>query len=71
MDWELLRDGEHAHVFVELFSVPSWDEHLRQHYERQTGTDRRFVEEAEALSSPPPTTSHLLGIALPRGEPTS
>jgi len=38
--WGLFRDGEVAHRFVEEFVVPSWDEHLRQHRYRITGTDR-------------------------------
>ena len=38
--WELYRDGERPDRFVEIFSVPSWEEHLRQHRGRLTGTDR-------------------------------
>jgi hypothetical protein len=45
---------------VELFVVPSWEEHLRQHTDRLTETDRQFEEQADALSHPPPQTSHLL-----------
>jgi hypothetical protein len=33
--WALYQDGQHPRLFVELFSVPSWEEHLRQHRERQ------------------------------------
>jgi hypothetical protein len=40
--------------------VPSWEEHLRQHTDRLTETDRQFEEQADALSHPPPQTSHLL-----------
>ena len=29
--WELYRDGDQPDRFIELFSVPSWEEHLRQH----------------------------------------
>lgn len=29
--WELYRDGERPDRFVEMFRVPSWEEHLRQH----------------------------------------
>jgi MFS family permease len=60
--WGLYRDGETAHHFVELFVVPSWEEHLRQHTDRLTGTDRQYEEQAEALSDPPPQTSHLLSV---------
>lgn len=29
--WELYRDAEYPDQFVEIFRVPSWEEHLRQH----------------------------------------
>ena len=61
--WGLFRDGENPHRFVELFVVPSWEEHLRQHRHRQTGTDRDYEEQANALSDPPPETSHLIAVA--------
>jgi hypothetical protein len=58
--WELYRDGEHPDRFVELFRVPSWEEHLRQHEGRLTGTDRAIEEAALAFSDPPATADHLL-----------
>ena len=61
VDWGLYRDGETAKRFVEFFVVPSWEEHLRQHNERLTGTDQQYEEQADALSNPPPVTTHLLG----------
>jgi hypothetical protein len=65
--WRLYRDGEVAHSFVEIFGMPSWDEHLRQLRYRITGTDREFEEQANALSDPPPDVSHLIGVDdLPR-----
>jgi len=60
MQWGLFRDGEREHRFVELFVVPTWEEHLRQHRERLTGVDRQYEEEADALSDPPPQTEHLI-----------
>jgi MFS family permease len=60
--WGLYRDGETAHQFIELFVVASWDEHLRQHGERLTGSSRQVQERATALSAPPPETSHLIAI---------
>jgi MFS family permease len=66
-EWGLYRDGETAHRFVEIFLVPSWEEHLRQHAERLTGADRQFEERADALSDPPPQTAHLLAVDLPDG----
>ncbi|MEA2637880.1 MAG: hypothetical protein QOE18_937 [Chloroflexota bacterium] len=64
--WGLFLDGETVDQFVELFVVPSWDEHMRQHADRQTGTDRAFEERAGALSDPPPQTSHLIAAEVPR-----
>ncbi len=58
--WELYRDGERPDHFVELFRVPSWEEHLRQHEGRLTGTDRVVEEAALAFSAPPATADHLL-----------
>jgi MFS family permease len=60
--WGLFRDGETAHRFVELYVVPSWDEHLRQHRYRITGTDHDYEERAAALSDPPPEVSHLIAV---------
>lgn len=58
--WELYRDGEQPDRFVELFRVPSWEEHLRQHEGRLTGTDQIVEEAALAFSHPPATADHLL-----------
>lgn len=65
VEWGLYRDGEVAQRFVEVFVVPSWEEHLRQHRERQTGFDRQYEEQAVALSDPPPQTRHLLATDVP------
>jgi MFS family permease len=58
--WGLFRDGEQPRVFEEIFVVASWQEHLRQHRERMTATDREYEEQAKALSDTPPQTWHLL-----------
>jgi len=58
--WELYRDGERPDRFVEIFSVPSWEEHLRQHEGRLTATDRAIEEAALAFSDPPARAEHLL-----------
>ena len=42
--------------------VKRWDEHLRQHRYRITGTDHEFEEVADALSDPPPEVSHLIAV---------
>jgi MFS family permease len=62
--WGLFREGETSHRFVEIFVVDSWDEHLRQHRERQTATDQAFEEEVNSLSDPPPETRHLLSAEV-------
>jgi MFS family permease len=63
-DWGLYQDGQNPRLFIELFSVPSWDEHLRQHRERQTATDLGYRDAAAALSNPPPQTDHYLAAAV-------
>jgi hypothetical protein len=62
--WGLLRDGERPNRFVELFLVPSWEEHLHQHGDRLTGTDRQYEEEVDSLSDPPPQTSHFIAAEV-------
>lgn len=64
-EWGLYRDGERTQRFVECFIVPSWEEHLRQHRERQTGADRQHEEQAIALSDTPPQVTHLLAADIP------
>jgi len=63
-DWALYQDGANPRLFVELFGVPSWEEHLRQHRERQTGTDLEYHDAAAALSDPPPRTDHYVSAAV-------
>jgi Transmembrane secretion effector len=59
-DWALYQDVQNPRLFIELFTVASWEEHLRQHRERQTATDQQYHDAAAALSDPPPHTSHYL-----------
>jgi MFS family permease len=65
IQWGLFRDSENPRAFVELFVVPSWEEHLRQHTDRLTGTDRQYEEAAKTLSEPPVTTAHLIAADVP------
>jgi MFS family permease len=58
--WELYRDGERPNRFLEIFSVPSWEEHMRQHEGRLTATDQQIEETALAFSDPPARGEHLL-----------
>jgi MFS family permease len=60
ISWELYRDAEHRDRFVEIFKVPSWEEHLRQHTGRLTATDRQIEVAALAFSDPPASADHLL-----------
>ena len=60
IDWALYRDGENPRQFIELFAVASWEEHLRQHRERQTGIDLQYRDDAAAQSDPTPQTDHYL-----------
>lgn len=45
---------------MEIFSVPSWEEHERQHEGRLTQADRTVEEAALAFSDPPAQPRHLL-----------
>lgn len=63
-NWGLFREGETEQRFVELFVVPSWQEHTRQHQQRQTGTDHDYEERARALSETTPRTTHLISAEV-------
>jgi hypothetical protein len=43
-----------------MFTVASWEEHLRQHEGRLTGSDQEVEEAARAFSDPPARGEHLL-----------
>ena len=58
--WELFRDGDQTDRFIEIFSVASWQEHLRQHEGRLTAADKEVEEAALAFSDPPARAEHLL-----------
>jgi len=58
--WDLYRDAAVPGRFMETFLVPSWDEHLRQHRERRTVTDRDLVRAAVSLAAGPPDVAHML-----------
>jgi MFS family permease/quinol monooxygenase YgiN len=57
--WELYRDGAAPDRFVEEYTVPSWEEHLRQHHGRLTGADVELERRVDQLSDPPPRAAHL------------
>jgi MFS family permease len=58
--WNLYRDAAEPGRFMETFLVPSWDEHLRQHRERPTATDRDLMSAATSLAEGRPEVAHLL-----------
>ncbi len=64
IQWGLFRSGERSGEFEEIFVVPSWDEHLRQHRERMTATDLAYEDQAKALSDTSPQMWHLLPTDL-------
>ncbi|GAB2615767.1 MFS transporter [Paractinoplanes abujensis] len=58
--WGLFRDGEDPVRFVEVYQVPTWEDHLRQHEGRLTGSDEQAEKRAVALAEGPAEVTHLL-----------
>lgn len=56
----LFRHGEAGNRLVEMYVVPTWGEHLRQHTGRLTGHDRDIELRARALAEGTPEVAHLL-----------
>jgi MFS family permease len=60
--WSLYQDAADPNRFVENYLVDSWEEHMRQHHERQTASDKMIQERVFALTedgkSPP--AQHLI-----------
>ncbi|MEV4656034.1 MFS transporter [Micromonospora sp. NPDC049301] len=63
MRWALFRPAETTDCFVEVYLVPSWDEHLRQHGGRLTGEDRAAEERAREYTDGAPEVRHLVPAA--------
>jgi MFS family permease len=57
-EWRLYRDGADPQRFLEVFEVPSWDTHLRQHGGRLTGADAAIERQADALATGPSRVHH-------------
>jgi len=55
----LYRDGADPTVFLLLGMYPTWEEHLRQHTGRLTGTDQEREELANAFAIEEPQGAHL------------
>jgi predicted MFS family arabinose efflux permease len=60
VQWGIFREGENPHRLVEIYVVPTWDEHLRQHTGRLTGADIEVETQAQALTEGSPEVTHLL-----------
>ena len=58
--WALYQDSADPELWVEVFEVASWSEHLRQHDGRLTGYDVELLERARRLADNEPTARHLL-----------
>jgi MFS family permease len=60
--WGLFQDAADPERFVEVYVVQTWEEHMRQHQERTTHTDRMFEDRARALvkEGTEPKVDHLL-----------
>ncbi|MFT4108394.1 MFS transporter [Propionicimonas sp.] len=58
--WDLYRVGERADTYLEVFTVPSWAEHLHQHQTRLTAEDQAIEEHAFSFTALPPKAEHLL-----------
>jgi MFS family permease len=59
--WELYQDGADPSLFVEAYTVATWEEHLRQHDERITVRDAELEGAAGALlaEGSEPVARHL------------
>jgi MFS family permease len=60
--WGLYQDASDPDRFVEEYQMDSWEEHLRQHRERQTRLDQDIERRALDLvsGSEPPHVRHLI-----------
>jgi len=60
--WSLYQDLADPDRFVENYLVDSWEEHLRQHYERQTAQDEKIQQLALELTADgkSPPVRHLI-----------
>ncbi|WP_329133582.1 MFS transporter [Streptomyces sp. NBC_01476] len=58
--WSLYQDAEHDDTWVEVFEVPSWEEHLRQHEGRLTAYDVELLDRAWSKAGREPVVRHLV-----------
>ena len=59
--WSVYRDAAAPQRFVEMFIVPTWQEHVRQH-ERRTVTDAALQDDLRAFlrNGTEPEVTHLI-----------
>jgi MFS family permease len=64
--WNLYQDAADPDRFVETYLVGSWEEHLRQHYERLTKLDEQLERHVRELTDGGgrPRVEHLLSAYL-------
>jgi quinol monooxygenase YgiN len=62
--YRLFREGEVPDRFVEAFLVPSWEEHMRQHFGRLTRDEQAQEQTAVALADGLPVIRHMLPMPL-------
>ena len=60
--WRLFRSVEQESTFVETFVVPSWGEHMHQHYTRLTGQDLLIEQRIEQFVDGDPVSHHLIAV---------
>jgi len=67
VSWVVLQHAESPGRFVEMFTVPSWDEYLRQQ-ERRTVADAALDDQLRAflLAGTQPDVEHFLTPPKPR-----
>jgi hypothetical protein len=64
----MFRDAATPDDFAEVFQVPSWSEHLRQHSGRTTEADADWIGAAREFAAGPPRVRHLVAAS---GEPVA
>jgi MFS family permease len=60
VQWGIFRTGEKPDELVEVYVVPTWDEHMRQHSGRMTGADEEVDRLVRGLAEGTPTVVHRL-----------
>ncbi len=59
-EWRLFADPDREEIFVEAWTVASWEEHVLQHVERQTEAEARISRAVRELVGPAVRVTHLV-----------